>query len=111
MKTSIRDGSGWLYAASGEDHEFLAAAFFLVWRTRAYYMTVVSNEEGREKRAGFALLDQFLRDFAGQPIIFDFEGSSVHGVDKFFESFGAEKESYLMLSRNRLPWFISIFKK
>jgi hypothetical protein len=111
MKISIRDGSGWLYSASGKENEILAAAFFLVWRTRAYYMTVVSNEEGRDKRAGFALLDQFLRDFAGQPLVFDFEGSSVPGVDKFFESFGAEKEFYSMLSRNRLPWFISLFKK
>ena len=111
MKTTIHDGNGWLYTASGPDNEPLAAAFFLVWRCRAYYMTVVLTEEGREKRAGFAILDQFIRDFAGQPLVFDFEGSSVPGVDKFFESFGAAKESYKLISRNRLPWFIALFKK
>jgi len=111
MKTTIHDGNGWLYTASGPDNEPQAAAFFLVWRTRAYYMTVVLSEEGREKRAGFAILDQFIREFAGQPLVFDFEGSSVPGVDKFFESFGATKEPYKLISRNRLPWFYAIFKK
>jgi hypothetical protein len=111
MKLTIHDGNGWLYSALDPNDELLSAAFFLIWRTRAYYMTVVSSPEGREKRAGFALLDQFFRDFSGQPVIFDFEGSSVEGVDKFFESFGAEKENYWMISRNTLPRFISLFKK
>jgi hypothetical protein len=111
MKETIYDGNGWLYAATDQNNEILAMAFFLVWRTRVYYMTVVSSQTGREKRAGFALLDQFLRDFAGHPVIFDFEGSSVAGVDKFFESFGAEKESYCLISRNKLPWIVSLLKK
>ena len=111
MKETIYDGNGWLYVAKGLTDEIITAAFFLVWKTRAYYMTVVSSEEGRDKRAGFAILDQFLRDFSGQPVLFDFEGSSVTGVDKFFECFGAEKEYYNMISRNRLPWFINLFKK
>ena len=111
MEATLPNGRGLIYAASGPSGEINAAAFFVVWNNRAYYLMVVSDHEGREKRAVFALLDRFIHDFEGQPVIFDFEGSAVPGVDSFFESFGAVKEPYRMLSLNRLPGLMKLIKR
>jgi hypothetical protein len=111
MEYTLQNSSGYLYGAVNKDNKTISVAYFLFYHQRIYYMTVVSDAEGREKRAGFLLLDQLFRDYAGQPFIFDFEGSAVEGVDKFFESFGAVKENYRMLSCNRLPQLIRFFKR
>jgi hypothetical protein len=111
MEYSLQHDSGYLYTAVNKDNNILAVAFFLVYKKRIYYMMVVSDEEGHDKRAGFILLDQLFRDFAGQPFTFDFEGSSVEGVDNFFSCFGAVKAHYQMISCNRLPRLIRFFKR
>lgn len=103
MEATLSDGRGVLLAARTNDQEVVAAAFFILWRQRAYYMAVCSSPRGREQRAGFLLLDTFFREHAGQPLTFDFEGSSVTGVDRFFAAFGSTSAPYFLFHLNRLP--------
>jgi len=111
MEFTLPRGTGKLYTAATRQREILTAAFFLLWQHHAYYMAVVSTPGGRTLRAGFALLDRFISDHAGGNLLFDFEGSSVEGVDRFFAAFGAEKKSYFVLTRNRLPRLLRLIKK
>lgn len=111
MEATLSDGRGLLLVARDPGKEAVAAAYFILWRDTAYYMAVCSGPRGRALRAGFALLDTFFRDHGHLPITFDFEGSSVEGVDRFFAAFGAESSPYYLFRLNRLPWPIRRIKQ
>jgi len=118
VEITLLKGLGFLYTAqemseagniSSDDPN--AAVFFILWHGRAYYMMAVASDEGRNQRSVFAIIDCFIRDFAGTGILLDFEGSAIPGVDRFFEGFGAVKESYYAVHVNRLPFPWHLFKK
>ena len=78
---------------------------------RIYYLTPVSNKEGKEKRAMFAILDYVIGKYADTGLILDFEGSQIPGVARFFAGFGAKPITYFHLKENRLPFPINLLKK
>lgn len=82
-----------------------SAAFFLSHR-RAYYILPGNHPDGRMVGASHFLIDQFIKDHAGQDLILDFEGSDVPGLQFFYSSFGAIEEPYAAIRYNCLPWFI-----
>jgi hypothetical protein len=44
-------------------------------------------------------------------MIFDFEGSSIPGVAKFYEGFGATNEPYSVIKKDNLPLWAKLAKK
>lgn len=66
-------------------------------------MNAVSNQQGKDLRGMYYLLNTFINQHAGQNLILDFEGSMIPGVARFFEGFGAAPETYFQLKFNRLP--------
>lgn len=118
MEQTLIRGNGVVYGAykegvSGICHpnRINAAAFFILWHHRAYYIMSLNNSEGRDTGSVFAIFDRLIRDMAGSGIILDFEGSSIPGVDRMFEGFGAWKEPYLAFTVNRLPFPFNLLKK
>ena len=108
---ALHRGMGFLSAIMNEQNTVMAAGFFLVSKNRVVNLIHTTTPEGREKRAMHALLDATIQQNAGKPIIFDFEGSSVPGVAKFYESFGAMNQPYYSIKKNDLPFFVKWFKK
>jgi hypothetical protein len=102
---------GVIYGAYSSENELCAAAFFLFDSNRVYYLNAVSSDTGKEKSAMYAIVDQFIQDYAEQKIILDFEGSLNPGIARFYEGFGAECEIYQHIYRNTLPWPLRILKK
>jgi len=65
---------------------------------------------GRQTEANHALLDHLIREFAGKPLILDFEGSDLPGIAHFYRNFGASDQPYFFYRLNRLPWPLRLFK-
>lgn len=84
------------------DNKLCASAFFLKWQKRVIIFTAL-NEEGREVRAMFGLIDKYLKENAGQDLIFDFAGSNIPGVQYRNLGFGARNENYYRVKINNLP--------
>lgn len=108
---ALHRGMGFLSAITNEQNSIIAAGFFLTSKNRIVNLLPTTTPEGREKRAMHVLLDSLIHQNAGKPMIFDFEGSSVPGVAKFYESFGAVNNPYYTIKRNNLPFFAKWFKK
>ncbi len=108
---ALHRGMGFLSAVTNEQNEFIAAGFFLVSKNRIVNLLPSSTPEGREKRGMHLLLDFQIRQNAQKPTIFDFEGSSIPGVAKFYKGFGATEKSYQTIKRNNLPFWLKPFKK
>ena len=77
---------------------------------RLYNMISCIWPEGKKKGANYFLFDQIIREFSGNPVSLDFEGSDVPGIAYFYEKFSDNKELYPFVRLNRLPWPLRILK-
>jgi|KBSMisStaDraftv2_1062788.scaffolds.fasta_scaffold00488_2 hypothetical protein len=94
----------------GANSEQLAMAVFARDRERLYYLLPVTLPNGRTLQANHFLVDQAIREFCGQKLILDFEGSTLPGVARFYKKFGATDQPFYFLKHNKLPPPFSWFK-
>lgn len=99
------------YGIADKEGKLLSSCIFFFSHNRAYYILVGNNPDSRDAGASHALIDAFIKDHAGQNIIFDFEGSDMPGLAAFYRGFGAVHEPYPHLRINRLPFFLKWLKK
>lgn len=96
--------------AVNQRNELMATILLLADDKRLYNLMNTTTEEGRKVEANYFLLDSVFREFGGQQLTFDFEGSDLPGVKKFYENFGAVNEPYFMVRYNNLPWPLKLLK-
>lgn len=90
--------------------ECIAAASFVFSHQKIYFLLSAINEEGKEKRAMYYLLDDFFRQYHSQTYTFDFEGSDIPGLARFYSGFGAIPKKYKRIYINKLPLVIKWLK-
>jgi hypothetical protein len=93
-----------------EAQQPLCTAVFLRDKTRYYLLHSTTLPAGRATEANHFLLDQFIREYAGSPMILDFEGSDHPGIAHFYENFGSINQPYFFYRHNRLPWPLRLLK-
>lgn len=89
----------------------MATGVFLKGEKRIYNMMNSTTAEGRAQEANHWLIDAVIREFAGQQLLFDFEGSDLPGVKAFYEKFGAVNQPYYSLHFNRFPFPLRLLKR
>jgi hypothetical protein len=70
-----------------------------------------TTAEGRKLKANHFLLNEVLKEFSGNKMIFDFEGSDLDGVKEFYQNFGPENQPYFHYHFNELPFPLNLVKK
>ena len=83
--------------------EIQAACLCLKDRQRMYLLANITVATARKKAANHFLLDQLIREFAGQLNWLDMEGSDRPGIAHFYQNFGAVNEPYFFVAWNDLP--------
>ncbi|MBO9636150.1 MAG: GNAT family N-acetyltransferase [Chitinophagaceae bacterium] len=96
-----------VYSASDQ---LIASCAYVISNGRACYILVGNHPNGRTSGASHFLIDRFIHQHAGQPLVLDFEGSDIRNLAFFYSSFGATLETYPSLRINRLPWPLGILK-
>ncbi len=82
--------------AQGQVH----ATLYLVWDDRAAYYLMGGNDPDRQTSGAPSLLMwEAIRFAATVTRSFDFEGSMIPGVERFFRSFGAQQTPYFRVTR------------
>jgi len=81
----------------------LAGWVGLIDNHRIYNLLNLTTLKGRKSGANYFLIDQVLKEFSEQPFWFDMEGSTLSGVQAFYQNWGAQKETYFQLHHNQLP--------
>jgi hypothetical protein len=97
--------------ATDGENKLLAAALLLSRKNRIYLIQSTTLPAGRENEANYFLLDQVIREFSGNDLILDFEGSDIEGIAHFYMNFGSNNQPYYFYKYNRLAWPWKIFKK
>lgn len=91
------------------NNSLVASLFGIQTRNRFIYLIPVSNSEGKECCAMFALVDYIIENICcPQGLTFDCEGSMIEGVARFYRGFGAEEQLYASISRCRPEWLVRL---
>jgi len=98
-------------AINNKEGILLAMSLFLKDAHRIYNMLPVTTHEGRKLNAQHFLIDSVIKEFAGQPVLFDFEGSDLPGVKTFYENFLPQNQPYYLWHYNRLPFPLRLIKR
>jgi hypothetical protein len=92
-------------------NELLAVALLLKDEKRMYNLMNSTTEKGRKSSANHFLFDNILKEFSGTNLIFDFEGSDIEGIKKFYENFGAVNQPYSKIHFNNLSFPLKLLKR
>ncbi|MDR0940833.1 MAG: GNAT family N-acetyltransferase [Bacteroidales bacterium] len=90
-----------LYGAYSGENTLIASLCILHSKNRLIYWLPISNDEGKKTMAMFAIVNSIIRRYARRSIIFDFEGSQIDGVARFYKGFGARLHPYCQIRRLR----------
>ena len=82
------------------------AALYLVWDDQAAYYLMGGNDPDLQRSGAPSLLMwEAIRFAAGVTCSFDFEGSMIPGVERFFRSFGARQTPYFHITKTNAMAF------
>ncbi|MDR1203694.1 MAG: GNAT family N-acetyltransferase [Tannerellaceae bacterium] len=93
-------GQGSLWGGYDREGQLHAVAF-LVWQEgSAYYLAGGGDPAFRESGAHSLVLWEGIKDVSRYTSIFDFEGSMIAGVERFFREFGAIQTPFFTITKN-----------
>lgn len=88
-----------LLCAVDSQERIHAAAYFVFDERRCYYLIGGGDPELRNSGAGALLVWEGIRFASTVSEVFDFEGSMVEDIERFFRGFGGEPTVYYRVSR------------
>ncbi|UCD38883.1 MAG: GNAT family N-acetyltransferase [Fidelibacterota bacterium] len=98
---AVQKGQGELiYSHSLSEHELLAGGFFAWDSDNYYYIAGGYSPVDHQSIGSTSVIWRGIEDALNGSRNFDFEGSMVPGIAKFFRSFGSEPVEYFALSKN-----------
>lgn len=81
------------------------ASIFVIWnRQSAFYLLGGGDPELRSSGAHSLLLWDAIQDLSGKTEAFDFEGSMVRPVERFFRAFGGRQTPYFQIAHTSSHW-------
>lgn len=106
--TAIYKGIGSVYGVYDKDNILCAGAIFFRSHKKSIFLFSGLSPSGREKRAMFFLIDQFIREHAHKHLTLDFDGSNNEALSRFYKGFGSTRLEFTRISRNTLPAYLKI---
>lgn len=94
-----------------DEKTLLACVLILKDENRLYNLASTIFPEGKKKLANYFLFDSLIREFSGQKMILDFEGSDIPGVAFFYKKFATENQQYPFIKWNKLPVPLKLLKR
>ena len=95
-------GQGDIFGGYDKEGKLHAAAFVVWQNSSAYYIAGGGDPELRSSGAHSLVLWNAIKHVSQYTDTFDFEGSMLPGVERFFREFGAIQTQYFMIYRGQL---------
>ena len=99
------------YGVFSKRNQLMASCAFIFSHGRAYYIMVGNHPDGRTSGASHLMIDHFIKEYADQDLLLDFEGSSINSLAFFYKSFGAMLENFAGIKVNRLSAIAKLFRQ
>jgi hypothetical protein len=110
MNFCLMNKKGRMIGARGAKKKLIFGIFLVEIRGNKTILFVVNTPQSRERRIGYFVVNELIKNFSSTRTTLDFAGSSIPSVASFIESFGCVKMPFYRLYRNRLIWPLRMFK-
>ncbi len=84
-------------------NKLCAGAFFVKSKDRHIFLFSGADKTAYESHAMTLLINNYLEENSGAPILFDFEGSMDADLARFYSGFGSSKTEFPVIRKNTLP--------
>lgn len=102
-EAAIDNDAGQCFAAQDSRGRVHAAALLMWDRKTAYYVAGGGDPELRDSGATSLLIWHLISFSASRSAVFDFEGSDIEPIERFFRTFGATQRAYNYIFRCSRP--------
>lgn len=106
LKAILKNTNSIILKSETLDNELTGLSFFIVTKNRIINLFGSTNQLGKSIFSMHLLIDSMINKYAGQEMIFDFEGSGIKGIYDFFKSFGSGHEDFSMYRYQNLPYLL-----
>mgnify|MGYP000736310295 CR=1 FL=1 len=96
-------GRGQLLSLTDSTNSLVAAQFWILYQGRATLLLNAASSWAKSQGLPTLLIDRAIDLWSGRVAVFDFEGSSIPGLHRFYSGFGAQDRPYYLHIDNRLP--------
>ncbi|HOY31176.1 MAG TPA: hypothetical protein PKW80_04790 [Bacteroidales bacterium] len=84
-------------------NELSAGILFVSGCSKTVFLFSASAVGARENHSMHFLIDRYIQEHAGKPLVLDFEGSDYESLARFYRSFGAVEKKYTNIEFTKLP--------
>ena len=110
MNFCIKNKKGRIIGVRAARKKLIFGIFLVEIRGSKTILLVVNTPQSRERRIGYFVANELIKNYSSTRTILDFAGSSIPSIASFMESFGCVKVPYYRIYRNKLFWPVSMFK-
>jgi hypothetical protein len=111
MHNCIEKRVGEVLSIYDEQNKLVASGFFLKNKKELGLLVSSTDFKNRKNGANTYLIDRAIYKYENTFKTFNFGGSSMQTIAKYFLSFGAETKQYQQIKYNNLPFLIRLIKK
>ena len=110
MNFCIINKKGRLIGVREYRKKLIFGIFLVEIRGNKTMLFIVNTSRSRERRIGYFVINELIKNYSSTRTILDFAGSSIPSVASFDESFGCTKVPFYRLYKNSLFWPLRMFK-
>lgn len=110
MNFCLKNKKGRIIGVRAAKKRLIFGIFLVETHGNKTLLFVVNTEQSRERRIGYFVVNELIRNHSSTRTILDFAGSSIPSIAAFMSSFGSINVPYYRIYRNRLFWPVRIMK-
>jgi hypothetical protein len=95
----ISSSLGKIIICATKEGEILSGLFYLESRTKIVNLFNFTTSQGREDKAMYLILNNWIKEYSNQDKSLDFEGSEIKSIAKFYNGFGALAKNYQIFTK------------
>jgi predicted GIY-YIG superfamily endonuclease len=111
MKICIEKRVGEMLSIYNSESKLVASAFFLKHKNEVTILVSSTDFDNRKNGENTFLIDRAIYKYQKTFGIFNFGGSSMQQIAKYFLSFGAKTSQYQQVKYANLPYLLRLFKR
>ena len=110
MNFCLKNKKGRIIGVRAAKKRLIFGIFLVETHGNKTLLFVVNTPQSRERRIGYYVVNELIRNHSSTRTILDFAGSSIPSIALFMESFGCVKVPYYRIYHNRLFWPVRMMK-
>jgi len=111
MQAYLKHGKGFVLLAKNKE-ELVGSAFFIEDKDTIYYLIGDANDSDKKNGVIYGLMSQAIQKaIQDGKHYFDFGGSNVESVAKFYKKFGASDKEYSRIFWDNRPFWFKLLQK